>query len=198
MLRHGAVLLRGGSVGSPEDFAAVFNSLNFEGYDYIGKAVLRIEFVSGVVFTSFVSPPDQAIPSHHELAQTPALPPYILIFCERSSSGGGATRITSSAEIADFVALAFGLQPEARRTRRAVRANDARNDRQRNRVGLVVERERRTTPQRRKKSRPRLSMAGTMLGTGVTLFFGDGTPMDGGGLHGGETSRVRSSSTSRW
>ena len=38
MLRHGAVLLRGGDVRGPEDFAAVCNSLNCEAYDHIGGA----------------------------------------------------------------------------------------------------------------------------------------------------------------
>lgn len=102
LLQHGAVLLRDCGVTSAEDFALVTRSLGCEGYDYVGGAAPRTEIVPGVVFTSNESPPDQAIPFHHELAQSPTPPAYILFMCEQEPASGGATPIIPSEEVADF------------------------------------------------------------------------------------------------
>eukprot|EP00928_Gymnodinium_smaydae_P041180 TRINITY_DN27876_c0_g1_i1.p1 TRINITY_DN27876_c0_g1~~TRINITY_DN27876_c0_g1_i1.p1 ORF type:complete len:780 (-),score=128.27 TRINITY_DN27876_c0_g1_i1:128-2209(-) len=85
-----------------EDFAAVTRAMGCEGYSYVGGAAPRTEIVPGVVFTSNESPPDQPIPFHHELAQSPTPPNYILFMCEQESPEGGATPIIPSEEVAEF------------------------------------------------------------------------------------------------
>mmetsp|Transcript_31400 Transcript_31400/g.50506 ORF Transcript_31400/g.50506 Transcript_31400/m.50506 type:complete len:757 (-) Transcript_31400:300-2570(-) len=102
MLRHGAVLLRDCGLRTADDFALVTRAIGCEGYDYVGGAAPRTEVVPGVVFTSNESPPDQPIPFHHELAQSPTPPAYISFFCEREAAAGGATPIIPSDEVAEF------------------------------------------------------------------------------------------------
>merc|ERR1719210_523928 len=89
-MKHGAVLLRGFDVKGQEDFAAISRALNCEDYSYIGGAAPRTELVPGLVFTSNESPPEEPIPFHHEMAQAPTPPNYILFFCEIESPEGGA------------------------------------------------------------------------------------------------------------
>ncbi|CAE7317111.1 unnamed protein product [Symbiodinium sp. CCMP2456] len=102
LLQHGAVLFRDCGITSAEDFGLVVRAMGCEGYDYVGGAAPRTEVVKGVVFTSNESPPDQPIPFHHELAQSPTPPNYILFCCEVESKHGGATPIIPSDEVADF------------------------------------------------------------------------------------------------
>jgi len=106
-LKHGGVLLRDCPIRGADDFAKVSLALECEGYSYIGGAAPRTEIVPGVVFTSNESPPDQAIPFHHELAQSPTPPAYILFCCERAAAEGGATPIIPSGEVADFFESKF-------------------------------------------------------------------------------------------
>jgi len=105
--KHGAVLLRGFDVNGPEDFAAISRSLNCGDYSYIGGAAPRTEIVPGLVFTSNESPPEEPIPFHHEMAQAPNPPNYILFYCEIESPQGGATPIIPSAEVANFFTARF-------------------------------------------------------------------------------------------
>lgn len=106
-LQHGAVLLRGCGIRGAEDFAAVTRALGCEGYEYVGGAAPRTELVPGVVFTSNESPPDQPIPFHHELAQAPNPPAYLLFHCEHAAASGGATPIIPSMEVAAFFEREF-------------------------------------------------------------------------------------------
>eukprot|EP00408_Alexandrium_pacificum_P047465 CAMPEP_0171253162 /NCGR_PEP_ID=MMETSP0790-20130122/51559_1 /TAXON_ID=2925 /ORGANISM="Alexandrium catenella, Strain OF101" /LENGTH=246 /DNA_ID=CAMNT_0011720975 /DNA_START=14 /DNA_END=751 /DNA_ORIENTATION=+ len=99
---HGAVLLRGCNVLGAQDLAKVTCALGCEAYAYLGGAAPRTELVPGIVFTSNESPPDQPIPFHHELAQAPTPPAYLLFHCEKASAVGGATPIIPSAEVAAF------------------------------------------------------------------------------------------------
>lgn len=50
----------------------------------------------------FYSPPDQPIPFHHELAQTPNPPEYVFFYCETPSEEGGQTPIIDSTEVYRF------------------------------------------------------------------------------------------------
>jgi len=105
--KHGAVLLRGFNIDGPEDFALIAKSLDCEDYPYVGGAAPRTELVPGLVFTSNESPPEEPIPFHHELAQAPNPPNYILFCCQIESPQGGATPIIHSAEVADFFVKNF-------------------------------------------------------------------------------------------
>ncbi|CAJ1439968.1 unnamed protein product, partial [Effrenium voratum] len=107
LLQHGAVLFRNCGVSSAQDFAEVTRAMGCEGYDYVGGAAPRTEVVKGVVFTSNESPPDQPIPFHHELAQSPTPPSYILFCCDVECRQGGATPIIPSDEVADFFMQSF-------------------------------------------------------------------------------------------
>lgn len=107
VMKHGAVLLRGFDVNTPEDFAAISRSLDCEDYSYIGGAAPRTELVPGLVFTSNESPPEEPIPFHHELAQAPTPPNYILFMCQVASAEGGATPIIHSGEVANFFTSKF-------------------------------------------------------------------------------------------
>jgi diketogulonate reductase-like aldo/keto reductase len=49
------------------------------------------------------SPPDQPIPFHHELAQTPNPPNYIFFYCDTPSHSGGQTPIIDSTLVYRFV-----------------------------------------------------------------------------------------------
>jgi alpha-ketoglutarate-dependent taurine dioxygenase len=48
------------------------------------------------------SPPDQPIPFHHELAQTPNPPRYIFFYCDVPSETGGQTPIIDSTAVYRF------------------------------------------------------------------------------------------------
>lgn len=49
------------------------------------------------------SPPDQPIPFHHELAQTPQPPAYIFFYCDEPSATGGETPIIDSTAVYRYV-----------------------------------------------------------------------------------------------
>jgi alpha-ketoglutarate-dependent taurine dioxygenase len=48
------------------------------------------------------SPPDQPIPFHHELAQTPNPPRYIFFYCDQPPESGGQTPIIDSTAVYRF------------------------------------------------------------------------------------------------
>lgn len=50
------------------------------------------------------SPPDQPIPFHHELAQTPSPPSYIFFFCDQPAAAGGETPVIDSTAVYRYVA----------------------------------------------------------------------------------------------
>ena len=100
--RHGAVLLRGFQGATAEGFAEVAEALNLEKYPYVGGAAPRTNVVRDVVFTTNESPPSEPIPFHHEIAQVPDPPSYIMFFCEIPSAKGGETPIIRSDSVARF------------------------------------------------------------------------------------------------
>lgn len=104
-LSHGAVLLRGWNVRKPEDFAAVGEALGLEKFPYIGGAAPRTNVVRDVVFTTNESPPECPIPFHHEMAQCPSPPSYVLFYCETPAAVGGETPIIMSSEVARYFRL---------------------------------------------------------------------------------------------
>eukprot|EP00301_Raphidiophrys_heterophryoidea_P008965 c13262_g1_i1.p1 GENE.c13262_g1_i1~~c13262_g1_i1.p1 ORF type:complete len:673 (-),score=161.66 c13262_g1_i1:149-2137(-) len=103
---YGAILLRGfPKSDEPNDFAEASDSLGLRPYPYVGGAAPRhlvAQKGEAIVFTTNESPPDQPIPFHHELAQTPNPPPYIAFFCAAEPKSGGETPIILSAEVARY------------------------------------------------------------------------------------------------
>lgn len=100
-MEHGAVLLRGFAVDSALDFDAVVGALGLEEMPYIGGAAVR-QVITPRVFTANESPPSEPIPFHHEMAQVPNPPDYVLFYCEVPATAGGATPIVLSNEIYRF------------------------------------------------------------------------------------------------
>ena len=77
------------------------------------------------------SPPDQPIPFHHELAQTPTPPAYIFFYCDVPAEQGGETPIIDSTAVYRYTAehhpafLTKLLAHGARYTRTLPAADDA-------------------------------------------------------------------------
>ncbi|KAL9247368.1 hypothetical protein vseg_020809 [Gypsophila vaccaria] len=90
-----AVLFRGFSVNSADDFNDVVEAFGFQELPYVGGAAPRSNVV-GRVFTANESPPDQKIPFHHEMAQVPEFPAKLFFFCEVEPKSGGETPIVLS------------------------------------------------------------------------------------------------------
>ncbi len=94
--KHGAVLIRG-MVVDIEGFDAVVQALGLENFPYkksLSNAV-RINRTERV-FSANEAPPDVRIFFHHEMAQTPLFPKWIMFSCEVAPSEGGATPLCRS------------------------------------------------------------------------------------------------------
>lgn len=94
---HGAVLLRGFPVSGAEDFDAIIRALSLENFPYeksLSNAV-RINRTERV-FSANEAPPEVRIFFHHEMAQTPLFPRWILFSCEVAAEKGGETPLCRS------------------------------------------------------------------------------------------------------
>ncbi|MEM9585805.1 MAG: TauD/TfdA family dioxygenase [Planctomycetota bacterium] len=94
---HGAVALRGFPAPTAEDFDRVVTALDIENFQYdqsLSNAV-RINRTPRV-FSANEAPPEVQIFFHHEMAQTPLYPKYILFYCEIAPESGGATPLCRS------------------------------------------------------------------------------------------------------
>ena len=88
-----------------EQFAEVADALNLKKFPYVGGAAPRTNVVRDVVFTTNESPPSEPIPFHHEMAQCPTPPKYVMFYCETPSASGGETPIILSNEVAEYMKL---------------------------------------------------------------------------------------------
>jgi len=94
---HGTVLLRGFSIRSAEDFDAIVSALSIPNFPYkksLSNAV-RINRTERI-FTANEAPSDVDIFFHHEMAQTPVYPEWIMFYCEKAADQGGATQLCRS------------------------------------------------------------------------------------------------------
>lgn len=94
---HGAVLLRDFPVNRVEDFDALIEALSLPNFPYkksLSNAV-RVNRTERV-FSANEAPPDVEIFFHHEMAQTPLFPKWILFSCEIAPQEGGATPLCRS------------------------------------------------------------------------------------------------------
>ncbi len=95
--QHGAVLLRGFPVASAEDFDVLVQALQLTNFPYkksLSNAV-RINRTERV-FSANEAPPDVRIFFHHEMAQTPLFPRWLMFSCEVAADEGGATPLCRS------------------------------------------------------------------------------------------------------
>ena len=94
---HGAVLLRGLPLATPEDFdvaVAAFGLPNFTYEDSLSNAVRKV--YSPRVFSANEAPPETTIFLHHEMAQTPVYPSKLFFFCQKAAEEGGSTPLCRS------------------------------------------------------------------------------------------------------
>ncbi len=94
---HGAVLLRDFPVENAEGFDSLIQALSLTNFPYqksLSNAV-RINRTPRV-FSANEAPPDVQIFFHHEMAQTPLYPRWIMFSCEVTPDEGGATPICRS------------------------------------------------------------------------------------------------------
>ena len=96
---HGAVMLRGWEEGP---FSKVAHWLGDPMQASSCSAGPRIEVGPGV-FTANEAPPCERIPFHHEMAQCPLPPKYVLFYCDTPPAQGGATPIIRSCKVADHL-----------------------------------------------------------------------------------------------
>lgn len=96
---HGAVLLRGFDIATPDDFARVVGALELDNMPYVGGAAVRNKVSGDRVLTSNESPSSEPIPFHHEMAQVPEPPHYIVFYCEVPAAEGGETPIILSNQV---------------------------------------------------------------------------------------------------
>lgn len=100
--KHGIVYFRAfaSKKSTAEDFATfVTDGLGLSPFPYaLGNAVRR-NIVGDVVFTANEAPPDRKIPFHHELAQTPLWPRWLLFYCDVPSETGGETPVVHSTAV---------------------------------------------------------------------------------------------------
>jgi len=95
--QHGAVLFRDFPLKTAEDFDGFVASLGISNFPYrqsLSNAV-RMNRTERV-FSANEAPPEVTILFHHEMAQTPIYPEWILFFCELAALEGGATPICRS------------------------------------------------------------------------------------------------------
>jgi hypothetical protein len=94
---HGAVLLRGLPLTSPEDFDAAVAAFDFPTFSYEDSLsnAYRINYTPRV-FSANEAPPEVTIFLHHEMAQTPIYPSKLFFFCQTAPDKGGATPICRS------------------------------------------------------------------------------------------------------
>ena len=94
---HGAVIIRGLPLTSPQDFDAAVSSFNFPPFSYEDSLsnAYRINYTP-LVFSANEAPPEVTIFLHHEMAQTPIYPSKLFFFCQIAPDEGGATPICRS------------------------------------------------------------------------------------------------------
>ncbi|QGJ69943.1 Taurine dioxygenase, alpha-ketoglutarate-dependent [Planctomycetales bacterium 10988] len=95
--KHGAVLLRDFPFPTVEDFDAYIQALSLPNFPYkksLSNAV-RVNRTERV-FSANEAPPEVQIFFHHEMAQTPLFPRWIMFYCEIAPEKGGATPLCRS------------------------------------------------------------------------------------------------------
>lgn len=100
LAQHGAILFRGFSVATAEDFDAWIAAFGLESFTYeasLSNAVRRNR--TPRVFTANEAPAHVEIFLHHEMAQTPLFPRRLFFCCEQAPNSGGATPLRRSDQL---------------------------------------------------------------------------------------------------
>lgn len=103
LLKHGALLLRGGPVGGVDAFNTVIKNMNLGTYlDYIGGDSPRNKIKEGV-YTSTEAPPSIRIGLHNELSYVKHYPSHIFFYCETPPAEKGETTLGDARKIFDAI-----------------------------------------------------------------------------------------------
>ena len=103
-LSHGAVLLRGLPLTTPDDFDSAIQRFYWENFtheDSLSNAVRVVH--SPRVFSANEAPPETTIFLHHEMAQTPLFPSKLFFFCQKAANKGGSTPICRSDHLWELI-----------------------------------------------------------------------------------------------
>lgn len=103
LLRHGAVLFRGFSVGTAEAFDEVARAISPELLDYRERSSPRSEISRGI-YTSTDHPRDQYIHFHNEQSYARRWPMKLYFFCLQPALRGGATPIADGRKVLSLIA----------------------------------------------------------------------------------------------
>lgn len=107
---HGVIHFRNFAADrtTPEDFARIVtDAFGLSPFPYtLGNAV-RKNIVGDIVFTANEAPPERWIPFHHELAQTPKYPTYLLFYCRHPAETQGETPVVYSPRVYERLASRF-------------------------------------------------------------------------------------------
>lgn len=95
LLQYGALLFRGFSVQSVEQFDQVIAALSPGALEYMFRASPRTR-VGGNIYTSTDYPADQMIFPHNEHSYSPRFPLRLFFYCQTPSETGGETPIGST------------------------------------------------------------------------------------------------------
>ncbi|KAI3521479.1 hypothetical protein L1887_10947 [Cichorium endivia] len=96
--KSGAILFR--DYPSPSDFNNVVEAFGYPELPYMGGRAARTKVI-GRVYSANESPPEEAIPFHHEMAYIPDFPTKLFFFCDEEPGAGGETPIVLSHIIYD-------------------------------------------------------------------------------------------------
>src|SRR3954470_20866070 len=98
LLRHGALLFRGLSVRTVEEFERFIKALSGELLEYSYGSTPRTR-LAGHVYTSTEYPADQSIPLHNEMSYASNWPMKVWFLCLKAAETGGATPIADSRKV---------------------------------------------------------------------------------------------------
>jgi alpha-ketoglutarate-dependent taurine dioxygenase len=108
LLEHGAVLLRGFDIDTPERFSGVATLLTDKLLDYVYRSTPRTT-VADRVYTATEYPPDATIPMHNENAFQRDWPMRLVFGCMQPAARGGETPLARSVDVTRRI------DPEVRR-----------------------------------------------------------------------------------
>jgi hypothetical protein len=99
---HGAILLRGFAVESPQQFHDIANVFCDDFSNYVGGNSPRTKVMSHV-FTSTEYPKEGRISMHNEASYLKLMPSTILFFCVKPAAKGGQTPLADCRRVLDRV-----------------------------------------------------------------------------------------------
>lgn len=106
LTRHGAVLLRGFQIDSPQRFEAVYQALLGPPLPYIERSSPRT-VVKGNVFTSTEYPAGRPIFLHNEQSYNLTFPRFIGFYCQTPAETGGETPLANTRGVWSRIAPAI-------------------------------------------------------------------------------------------